>query len=337
MVSDHHPGPTMPTRTVDSPARASATIGHLGPVVRLCQYVTTNEIRGSAATLRGVSNSHILTLTCDDRPGIVHAVTAALLDVDGNIVENAQFTDPDTNTFCMRTVVATDADPDTVHRVVSGRLGDRLDTPEQLRVRPRSQRPRVLIMVSKFDHCLVDLLYRWRNGMLDIDIPLVVSNHPDCQPVAGRYEIPFLHLPVTKDTKPDQEARIKELVVSHDIDLVVLARYMQILSDDLCGFLAGRAINIHHSFLPGFKGAKPYHQAHARGVKLVGATAHFVTADLDEGPIIEQEVARVNHTHTAEQLVELGQDTERIVLARAVRAYAEDRVLRVGDKTVVFG
>ena len=172
--------------------------------------------------------------------------------------------------------------------------------------------------------------------MLAIDIPLIVSNHPDCQPVAGRYDIPFLHLPVTKDTKAQQEEQVKELVVSHGIDLVVLARYMQILSDDLCEFLEGRAINIHHSFLPGFKGAKPYHQAHARGVKLVGATAHFVTADLDEGPIIEQEVARVNHTHTADQLVELGQDTERLVLARAVRAWSEDRIIRVGDKTVVF-
>jgi formyltetrahydrofolate deformylase len=281
-----------------------------------------------------VTTSHILTLSCDDRPGLVHAVTGGLLDVDGNIVENAQFTDPDTNTFCMRTVVETPtAASADVHAAVADRLGG---APSGLRVRPKDQRPKVLIMVSKFDHCLVDLLYRWRNDMLAIDIPLVVSNHPDCQPVAGRYDIPFLHLPVSKDTKPQQEAQIKELVRSHGIDLVVLARYMQILSDDLCAFLRGRAINIHHSFLPGFKGAKPYHQAHARGVKLVGATAHFVTADLDEGPIIEQEVARVNHTHTAEQLVELGQDTERLVLARAVRAWAEDRILQVGDKTVVF-
>jgi formyltetrahydrofolate deformylase len=281
-----------------------------------------------------VPNSHILTLTCDDRPGLVHAVTAALLDVEGNLVENAQFTDPDTSTFCMRTVVITPtADSATVRAAVADRLGADHGT---LRVRPLDQHPKVLIMVSKYDHCLVDLLYRWRNGMLAIDIPLIVSNHPDCQPVAGRYDIPFLHLPVSRHTKHEQEAQIKELVRSHDIDLVVLARYMQILSDDLCTYLDGRAINIHHSFLPGFKGAKPYHQAHARGVKLVGATAHFVTANLDEGPIIEQEVARVNHTHTAEQLVELGQDTERVALARAVRAWAEDRILAVGDKTVVF-
>jgi formyltetrahydrofolate deformylase len=279
---------------------------------------------------------HILTLTCDDRPGIVHAVTAGLLDVDGNIVENAQFTDPDTNTFCMRTVVEVADVSTAVGDAVRARLATGGHEPTAFRVRPADRRPRVMIMVSKYDHCLVDLLYRWRNGMLAIDIPLIVSNHPDCQPVAGRYDIPFLHLPVTKDTKSDQEQRLMELVESHRIDLVVLARYMQILSDDLCGFLEGRAINIHHSFLPGFKGARPYHQAHARGVKLVGATAHFVTADLDEGPIIEQEVARVNHTHTAEQLVELGQDTERLVLARAVRAWSEDRILQVGDRTVVF-
>ena len=286
-----------------------------------------------------MATSHILTLTCDNRPGIVHAVTAGLLDLGGNIVENTQFTDPDTNTFCMRTVVATDTPQSSaVAEAVAGRLTSVLDETAAvtLRVRLQSRRPRVMIMVSKYDHCLVDLLYRWRNNMLAIDIPLIVSNHPDCQPIAGRYDIPFLHLPVTKDTKPEQEARIKELVASHDIDLVVLARYMQILSDDLCSHLQGRAINIHHSFLPGFKGAKPYHQAHERGVKLVGATAHFVTADLDEGPIIEQDVARVTHAHTADQLVELGQDTERLVLARAVRYWAEDRIMRVGTKTVVF-
>jgi formyltetrahydrofolate deformylase len=282
-----------------------------------------------------VPNRHILTLACDDRPGIVHAVTAGLLDVAGNIVENAQFTDPDTNTFCMRTVVATPADSPAVRAAVATRLADVVGA-TTLRVRPATERPKVLIMVSRYDHCLVDLLYRWRNGMLAVDIPLIVSNHPDCEPVAARYDIPFVHLPVTKDTRQRQEGQIRELVESHDVDLVVLARYMQILSDDLCEFLEGRAINIHHSFLPGFKGARPYHQAHARGVKLVGATAHFVTADLDEGPIIEQEVARVSHTYTADQLVELGQDTERLVLARAVRAWVEDRIIRVGDKTVVF-
>jgi formyltetrahydrofolate deformylase len=281
-----------------------------------------------------MSTEHVLTLTCPDRPGIVHAVCAGLLDIGGNIVENHQFTDPDTATFCMRTVVATDTpDPGVVAAAVVARLAD---PQAAIRVRPAAHRPRVLIMVSKYDHCLVDLLYRWRNGGLAIDIPLVVSNHPDCADVADRYGIPFVHLPVTRDTKAEQEAGIKELVVEHGIDLVVLARYMQILSDDLCEFLRGRAINIHHSFLPGFKGAKPYHQAHERGVKLVGATAHFVTADLDEGPIIEQDVARVSHVHTAEQLVALGQDTERLVLSRAVRHWAEDRIFLVGEKTVVF-
>jgi formyltetrahydrofolate deformylase len=281
-----------------------------------------------------MTNHHVLTLTCPDRPGIVHAVCTGLLDVGGNIVENQQFTDPGTSTFCMRMVVAADTDdPSAVHWAVTERLGDPMAA---VNVRPIDARPKVLIMVSKFDHCLVDLLYRWRNGLLAIDIPIIVSNHPDCQPVAGRYDIPFLHLPVTKDTKAEQEAQIQELVRTHDIDLVVLARYMQVLSDDLCEFLRGRAINIHHSFLPGFKGAKPYHQAHDRGVKLVGATAHFVTAELDEGPIIEQDVERVTHAHTADQIIELGQDTERMVLARAVRYWAEDRVFLVGDKTVVF-
>jgi formyltetrahydrofolate deformylase len=285
--------------------------------------------------------SHILTLACDDRPGIVHAVTAGVLDVEGNIEENHQFTAPETNTFCMRTVITTTGDDsDEVRGAVGARLATldaNLDAEHTLlRVRPEARRARVMILVSKYDHCLVDLLYRWRSGGLAVDTPLVVSNHDDCRSVAEGYGVPFLHLPVTPDTKADQEAQLKALVNEHSIDFVVLARYMQILSRDLCDHLHGRAINIHHSFLPGFKGAKPYHQAHARGVKIVGATAHFVTADLDEGPIIEQDVTRVSHVHTAEQLVALGQDTERLVLARAVRYMAEDRVLLVGDKTVVF-
>ncbi|MBT0567676.1 formyltetrahydrofolate deformylase [Williamsia sp. CHRR-6] len=285
-----------------------------------------------------MSTQHVVTLTCQDRPGIVHAVTAGLLQVGANVVENAQFTDHDTGTFCMRTVVSTpDVESVAVHAAVAGALRPGAADPgARLRVRPLQRRPRVLILVSRHDHCLVDLLYRWRGGMLPIDICAIVSNHPDARPLAEGDGIEFHHLPVTKDTKAAQEQQILELVDSHAVDLVVLARYMQILSDRLCAQLSGRAINIHHSFLPGFKGARPYHQAHERGVKLIGATAHFVTADLDEGPIIEQDVARVSHTHTAEQLVELGQDTERLVLARAVRAYAEDRVFLVGHKTVVF-
>ena len=285
-----------------------------------------------------MSTSHILTLITPDAPGIVHAVSAGLLDVDGNITENAQFGDPGSHLFCLRTVVETGTDnPRHVEAAVRARLeAAGHHTPVRLHVRRVDHRPRVLIMVSKFDHCLVDLLYRWRNGMLPIEIPAIVSNHVDCAELAERYGIPFHHLPITADTKAEQEAAVLAMVDELDIDLVVLARYMQVLSDTMCSTLEGRVINIHHSFLPGFKGAKPYHQAHARGVKIVGATAHFVTANLDEGPIIEQDVTRVTHAHTAEHIVALGQDTERLVLARAVRLWAEDRVLLIGDRTVVF-
>ena len=191
-------------------------------------------------------------------------------------------------------------------------------------------------MVSKVEHCLLDLLFRHRNGELDIDIPLIVSNHTDCAPLAERYGIPFEHVPVTPETKRDAEAVLLRRVEALGIDFVVLARYMQILSDQVCSALAGRIINIHHSFLPGFKGARPYHQAHARGVKLIGATAHYVTPDLDEGPIIEQDVVRVDHTHSVEDMVRLGRDVERMVLSRAVRYHSEDRVILIGAKTVVF-
>ncbi len=280
------------------------------------------------------TTSHVLTLICPDRPGIVHAVCTALLEIGGNITDNAQYGDADTSLFCMRTVFdAGTADSAAIAERVTAHLDD---DRALLRVRPTAHRPNVLVLVSRYDHCLEDLLYRWRSGTLPIDIPAIASNHPDLADHAARHGIPFHHLPVTADTRAGQEDRIRDLVAAHDVDLVVLARYMQILGDDLCADLAGRAINIHHSFLPGFKGARPYHQAHARGVKLVGATAHFVTPDLDEGPIIEQDVARVTHAHTPEDLVELGQDTERRVLSRAVRWWAEDRVLLLGDRTVVF-
>lgn len=283
--------------------------------------------------------THIVTLTCADRPGIVHAVTGGLLDVGANITESAQFNDDDTDTFCMRTVAECGLDdPSAIETAVAARLDD--DSAE-LHVRRSDIRPRVLIMVSRHDHCLADLLYRWNNGLIGADVVAVVSNHPDCQPIAERYGLDYHHLPITKDptgptSKPAQEAQLVELVERYEVDLVVLARYMQVLSNDLCERLAGRAINIHHSFLPGFKGARPYHQAHARGVKLVGATAHFVTGDLDEGPIIEQDVERVGHAHSAEDLVALGQDIERLVLARAVKAWVDDRVLLIGDRTIVF-
>jgi formyltetrahydrofolate deformylase len=191
-------------------------------------------------------------------------------------------------------------------------------------------------MVSKYDHCLLDLLHRQRNGELAIEIPLIVSNHPDCAELADRYGVPYAHIPVTEENKVDAEAQLLALIDEQAIDFLVLARYMQILSPETCRALQGRAINIHHSFLPGFKGSRPYHQAHHRGVKLIGATAHYVTVDLDEGPIIEQDVARVTHAHSAEDLVSIGRDVERMVLARAVRYHAEERVILIGSKTVVF-
>lgn len=279
---------------------------------------------------------HILTLTCTDRPGIVHAVAAGLLDIGGNIVENAQFTDTETDTFCMRLEVdAPTAQPDDVRTAVQARLNGIVGHSD-LTVRRAERRPRVLILVSKYDHCLIDLLYRWRNDLLAIDIVSVASNHRDLEGLVQGYGLPFVYLPVTPSTKANQEAALMDIVDDEGIDLVVLARYMQVLSTEVCRAWRGKAINIHHSFLPGFKGAKPYHQAFDRGVKLVGATAHFVTADLDEGPIIEQDVVRVSHAVAVGQLVELGQDVERLVLSKAVRYFAEDRLFLVGSKTVVF-
>jgi formyltetrahydrofolate deformylase len=205
-----------------------------------------------------------------------------------------------------------------------------------LGIRLASERRRALIMVSKLDHCLVDLLYRWNLDELAIDIPVIVSNHPDCAPIAARYGIPFRHIPVTSETKVEAEALLGELVREHRVDFIVLARYMQILSPEFFEAMPGSIINIHHSFLPSFKGARPYHQAYERGVKLIGATAHYVTADLDEGPIIEQSVIRVTHAQSAEDLVALGRDIERTVLARAVRLQSEDRVVLTGARTIVF-
>ncbi len=293
------------------------------------------------------STSHILTLACADRPGIVHAVSAGLLEVGGNITENHQFSEPNTETFCMRTVVTTPTnDPAVVRAAVSMKLAElgiaaaetatETGTAARIKVRRSDQQPNVAIMVSTADHCLVDLLYRWRSGGLHINPAVIVSNHTACRHIADQYGIEFRHLPITAETKAEQEAQLRDVFAEFDVDLVVLARYMQVLSDQLCTDLAGRAINIHHSFLPGFKGAKPYHQAFHRGVKIVGATAHFVTADLDEGPIIEQDVARVDHTHTPEELTRLGQDTERLVLSCAVRLWSEDRIMLVGTKTVIF-
>jgi formyltetrahydrofolate deformylase len=283
----------------------------------------------------GRMTRYLLTVTCTDRPGIVRAVADAIVETDGNILENAQFSDPPTGTFCMRTSFeSAESEMSEVRAALERNL-----SPFQpvVSLRHQEQRRRALLMVSRLDHCLVDLLYRWHLGELPIDVPLVVSNHPDLQPIAARYDIPFVQIPVTPASKPEAEARLRGLMEAHDIDFLVLARYMQVLSDELCRDLAGRIINIHHSFLPGFKGAKPYHQAYERGVKLIGATAHFVTADLDEGPIIDQDVVRVGHGQSAADLVAVGRDVERVVLAKAVRLHAEDRVILAGNRTVVFG
>ena len=277
---------------------------------------------------------HIMTLTCDDRPGIVAAVSSALLDVSANIVEQQQYSDEDTRLFFMRTVF--DAKPADVERVLEAIDASPAIEHQHLAARPAEEYYRTLILVSKFDHCLLDLLYRWKSGDLPIDIVGVVSNHEDCRGLVEYYGVPFTVVPVTKETKAEAEAAILEIVDETRTELVVLARYMQILSDAMCERLAGRAINIHHSFLPGFKGAKPYHQAHDRGVKLIGASAHYVTADLDEGPIIEQDVVRVTHAETPERLVSLGRDVERRVLSRAVRDHAESRVFLSGRRTIVF-
>ena len=277
----------------------------------------------------------ILTLRCQDGPGIIHAVAGALLTVGANVLDQAQFTDEETGLFALRTrFEAPDQDPDAIAEAVRGNAAAFDPIVE---VRPENRHRRALVMVSKFDHCLVDLLYRHELGELPIDIPLIVSNHEDCRAIAERHGIPFIVIPVTAETKSGAEAQLMGLINEHDIDVVVLARYMQVLSDEFCARLPGRIINIHHSFLPGFKGARPYHQAHARGVKLIGATAHFVTADLDEGPIIEQEVERVTHAATADDLAEIGRDVERMVLSRAVRLFAEDRIVLNDRRTIVFG
>jgi formyltetrahydrofolate deformylase len=279
-------------------------------------------------------SSHILTLVCPDRPGIVASIAEGLLGVDANIVENAQFSDVPTGMFCMRTRF--ESPIDDAAEIVEVLRGRAEALHAELRVRREDQRCRTLIMVSKYDHCLVDLLYRWRAGELQVDIPVVVSNHPDLAETVTRAGIGFEHVPVTDRTRAGAEDRVRQLVAAHDIELVVLARYMQIVSNDLCRELAGRMINIHHSFLPSFKGAKPYHQAWERGVKVIGATAHYVTPDLDEGPIIDQDVARVAHSHTPDQMVIVGRDLERLVLSRAVKAHSEGRVFLLGRRTVVF-
>ena len=281
-----------------------------------------------------MSAAYILTLSCPDRPGIVHAVSGFLLERGGNIEEAAQYNDHDTGLFFMRV------------RFACGQLTQD-DLSAQLRqfaegfqmqwqLHACDERMKTVIFVSREGHCLNDLLFRWKSGLLPLDIRAIISNHRDFYQLAASYNVPFHHIPMTAATKAQAEARQMEVIEAEGAQLVVLARYMQILSDDLCRKLSGRAINIHHSFLPSFKGAKPYYQAHDRGVKLIGATAHYVTADLDEGPIIEQDVARVDHSYTVENLTATGRDTESMVLARAVKWHSEHRVLLNGHRTVIF-
>jgi len=275
----------------------------------------------------------IATLQCPDQPGIVHAITTAILECGGNIIENQQFTDPTTNTFVMRTRFETAQSFEAATDALSKGLAK---FKPQLKVRLASGKPRALMMVTKESHCLRDLLYLFELGELPIEIPLVISNHSDLRSLVESHGIPFLELPVAAGKKEAQEVQVLAEIEKLKIDFVVLARYMQVLSPEFCQKLSGKIINIHHSFLPGFKGAKPYHQAHERGVKIIGATAHFVTRDLDEGPIIEQDIAHVTHTSTPEDLISLGRDIERRVLAKAVKLYAEDRIFLLANKTVVF-
>ena len=276
----------------------------------------------------------VLTIVCNDRPGIVHALSGAIVEAGGNITESQQFSSLDTDNFFMRLQVESAASREAFEAALAPVIG-RYDMAWHLDVVGRPLR--TLVLVSKAAHCLNDLLFRERAGQLPVHLPLVLSNHGELAGLAEFYGVPFEAHPVTTPgQKLAFEDRIVDAVEQHDIELVVLARYMQILSPELCAALAGRAINIHHSFLPGFKGANPYKQAHARGVKLIGATAHFVTSDLDEGPIIEQNVVRVDHSRTASELVSIGQDEESRTLTQAVKWFAENRVLLDGQRTIIF-
>ena len=282
-----------------------------------------------------MSDSHVLILSCEDRPGLVAAVSGSLFAAGGNILEAQQFDDKALGNFFMRIVV--DLKPNQAAAFAAKFEDIAASHGMNWSLRPLAQRRKVLILVSKFDHCLGDLLYRSRIGELDMDVVEIISNHTrDALNISLIGDTPFHYLPITKDTKPQQEAQIKQIVDETGADLIVLARYMQILSDDLARFLTGRCINIHHSVLPSFKGAKPYHQAHARGVKMIGATAHYVTADLDEGPIIVQDVEFITHADTPEDLVRKGRNIEQRVLSRAVLYHLQDRVLINANKTVVF-
>jgi len=283
-----------------------------------------------------MSTSFSLTISCPAASGIVAAISSYLSGNGCYLSELHQFDDEETGWFFLRTVGRIEQGDKTIADLEAGFAAVAEPMNMSWEFRPYDAPMRTLIMVSKFDHCLQDILYRIQKGELNIEVTAVVSNHLDCRGLVEREGIRYIHLPINADTKPQQEARLMEIVEDTRTELVVLARYMQVLSEDLCEQLRGRAINIHHSFLPGFKGAKPYHQAHERGVKLIGATAHYVTSDLDEGPIIEQSVQSVDHTHTAKDLVSVGRDSETIALSRAIRLHVERRVFLNGNKTVVF-
>jgi len=280
---------------------------------------------------------YVLSLSCPDRPGIVHAISGFLLNEHANIVEAAQFNDPDTGLFFSR----------VKFELLQPLRNDPAGLPQrfepiarefaiQAKFAPADVRMPTVIMVSQLGHCLNDLLFRYRSGLLPIDIRAIVSNHRTFYQLAASYEIPFHHIVVKPETKPSAEAKLMEIFDNEGAQLLVLARYMQVLSDDLCKRLAGRAINIHHSFLPAFAGAKPYHQAFQRGVKVIGATAHFVTNELDSGPIIVQQVIPVDHSHTPQSLVQAGRDVEQMVLSRALRLLLEDRIFLCGNRTIIF-
>ena len=284
--------------------------------------------------MSGAQAQYVLAFSCPNQPGIVAAVSTYIFEHGCNILDAQQYDDTETAVFFCRIVFDRVENYDALREGFAA-IGDRFKM--NWRMNPRDAKKRVMILVSRFDHCLGDLIYRWRIGELNMDISAIVSNHPRETYAHHDFDgVPFHHLPVTKETKMEQEAQIWELIRSSKTDVVVLARYMQILSDGLSAKLMGRCINIHHSFLPGFKGANPYTQAHRRGVKLIGATAHYVTADLDEGPIIEQDVERISHRDTPDDLVRKGRDIERRVLARALRHHIDDRVMVSGRKTVVF-
>jgi formyltetrahydrofolate deformylase len=280
-------------------------------------------------------NEFTLTLSCDDKPGIVAATATELAAIGGNIIESSQFWDKSTNRFFMR--ISFSASDDTTHRRIEKSLKSVIDRFEmRTDLVSLAEVPKILIMVSKFDHALLHLLYQIKVGWLKANVIGIVSNHADAGKIAAQENIPFHHMSVSADNKVEQEEKLLEIIRSTETDLVVLARYMQILSDKLSTQMFGKVINIHHSFLPSFKGAKPYHQAHERGVKLIGATAHYVSPDLDEGPIIEQETSRITHALSADELVATGRDIESRVLARAVKLHLEQRVMLNGHKTIVF-